>query len=184
MTAAAKPPATSIASITYALDGGSPVTTPGATCSVPFSVDAATHGNDGEHTLTYVSTDDRGTVAPDQTLTFNIDTRKPVTKALYPAATTRGGKATLKYKVYNVVNGLLSGGGTATVTIKIKDRANRVVKTLGPYKGKTIGTSYAVRFTCTLPKGAYRYFVYAKDAAGNTQDLPVGSNTLTVTLAA
>ncbi len=63
------------------------------------------------------------------------------------------------------------------------------VRTLAFWKTKVVVKSYRYfvnlvgphqcYFHCTLPKATYRFFVYAKDRAGNNQVTP-GSNTLIV----
>jgi len=45
------------------------------------------------------------------------------------------------------------------------------------------GSWLTKKWTCTLAKGSYRWYVYAKDLAGNAQVL-VGSKSLTVKQAA
>jgi photosystem II stability/assembly factor-like uncharacterized protein len=178
LTATAKAPATSVASITYTVDGGLPVTVPGASATVPIAVDAATHENDGPHTLVYAATDDRGTVASDQTLKVNIDTRKPTTRAPYAAGAARGHTAALKYRVLDPA----PNGGTATVTIKAKGPTGKLVKTLklGARPVNTLA-SLAAKFEVPLTwrAGTYRFFVYATDKAGNRQS-NVASNKLVV----
>jgi hypothetical protein len=67
------------------------------------------------------------------------------------------------------------------VTIKIKNRAGKVLKTLR-YRGKPVNRLLTARFTVprTWKAGAYRrFFVYARDQAGNAQR-KIGSNRLTV----
>ena len=124
----------------------------------------------------YRSADTDGNVEADKTLTVGIDTRKPTTKAPDASSVVRYRTAKLWYKVVDPP----PNGGTATVTIKIKNSANKVVKTLGPYKGKAVYKLLAATFTCRLAKGSYRFYVSATDAAGNAQVLPAGSNRLTV----
>jgi C1A family cysteine protease len=145
--------------------------------TVPAPTD---HSWDRDNSIWYYAEDNAGNY-PDPVVTHcrvKIDTRKPLTKAPYAATAARGRTATLKYKVVDP----RPGSPTATVTIKIKNRAGRVVKTLGPYKGKAVNTLLTAKFMVPRPwrAGTYRFFVYAKDAAGNAQVLPVGSNKLVV----
>ena len=135
-----------------------------------------TVSGEGSHVLLYRSADNAGNVEATRTLEVGIDTRRPSTKAPYAASVARYRSATLKYKVVDVV----PNGGNATVTIKIRDRSGKTVKTVGPYRGKAVNKLLAATFTCKLAKGAYRFSVYATDAAGNVQTLPPGSNRLTV----
>jgi hypothetical protein len=156
----------------YKVDGAADWTTG---TSVP--IDAPTdHSNDLLHTILYRSTDADGNVEPAKTLTVGIDTRKPTTKAPSAASVVRYRTAKLWYKVLDTG----ANGGKATVTIKIRNRAGKVVKTLGPSKGMAVNKLLYKTFTCRLAKGTYRFSVYATDAAGNAQVLPVGSNRLTV----
>lgn len=64
------------------------------------------------------------------------------------------------------------------MTIKVKTLSGRVVKTIKPGK-KAVNTLLRARFTCSLKKGTYRFYVYATDLAGNTQG-SVGRNKLVV----
>jgi photosystem II stability/assembly factor-like uncharacterized protein len=170
-----QPPGTSVVSLGYALQGVSQ-TVPGSSATVPVPVDAATHLNDDLYTLTYFATDNLAHEEWAHTLTFGIDTRRPTTKAPYAATARRGYSATLKYKVVEVG----ANGGTATVTIKVKNRAGKVVKTLGPAV-KTVNAILSWRFTVprTWRAGTYRFYVYGRDAAGNRQ-ANVASNRLLV----
>ena len=102
------------------------------------------------------------------------DTTPPTTQAF--AATARRGKtAVLKYRV----NDPAPNGGTATVTIKVKNRAGKVVKTLKPVV-KSVNTPLAWKFTVprTWRVGTYRFYVSATDKAGNRA--PVASSKLIV----
>ena len=156
----------------YALDGGAWTTDTSVDLPAPSD-----HSGDLLHTVLYRSVDNAGTgnVEATKTLTVGIDTRKPTTKAPYAASVVRYRTAKLYYKVLDTG----PNGGTATVTVKIKNSANKVVKTLGPYKGKAVSRLLAATFICRLAKGSYRFSVYATDAAGNAQVLPAGSNRFT-----
>ena len=160
-----------VVSTEYSLDGGA--WTPGTSIPLPAPTD---HTGDLLHTILYRSADTDGNVEADKTLTVGIDTRKPTTKAPDASSVVRYRTAKLWYKVVDPP----PNGGTATVTIKIKNSAGKVVKTLGPYKGKAVNRLLSATFTCRLAKGSYRFYVSATDAAGNAQVLPAGSNRLTV----
>lgn len=176
LSARSLPPAAAVATLTYSVDGGAVQTVTGATATVTIAVDAATHANDGPHTCPYGATDDRVIVAPDQTITVNVDTRKPATAAPSSAAARRGAAATLKYRVDDTT----PCAGTAVVTIKIRNGAGTIVKTLR-LGSKCVGTLRSARFTvpATWKACAYRFTVYATDAAGNAQ-AKAASNRLTV----
>jgi hypothetical protein len=64
------------------------------------------------------------------------------------------------------------------VTIKIKTLGGTTKKTI-KLGLRTVGTLQSYRFKCTLAKRTYRFYVYATDAAGNTQSV-LGRNYLYV----
>ena len=171
----ATPGTNAVASLSYTCDGAMQQVS-GTTAEAPIPVDARTHANDGGHVLTFCATDTLGLASSVGTLTVNIDTRKPATKAPYRASATRGRTATLRFGIADAK----PNGGNATVTIKVKNSAGKIVKTLGP-AAKKLSPSLTWRFT--VPRswraGTYRFFVYAKDRAGNAQ-ANVASNRLTV----
>ena len=156
----------------YSLDGGSDWT---EASSLPLPA-PADHSGDKLHTILYRSADADGNLEAAKTLKVGIDTRKPTTKA-YAATAYRGRAATLKYRVVEVG----ANGGTATVSIKVKNRAGTVVKSLKPVVKKVNAT---LPWTFTVPRtwrtGTYHFSVYATDKAGNTQATPVGVNHLYV----
>jgi len=95
---------------------------------------------------------------------IRLDTHGPRTSALAPVAVRRGRVAVLRYRVDDPA----PGSSSAVVSIRIKRRDGSVVKRI--YLGKrAVGTAFRARFTCWLPRGTYRYVVYARDAAGNPQ---------------
>jgi len=150
-----------VASITYALDGGAPQTVTGAgtTVGVP-----AAGAPDGAHTLTYSATDVAGNAGTPQTLTVNLDTVKPTTKALAAVSVVKGKTATLKCEVDDAA----PNGGTAKVTVKILNKTGKVVATVRAGT-KAVGAPFPVKYKATLAKGTYKYAVYATDKAGNKQ---------------
>ena len=82
--------------------------------------------------------------------------------------------ATLRYKVGDAA----PTKGTATVVIKVKNRAGRVVTTIKA-GAKTVNAPLTAKFRCTRAKGTYKYYVYATDASGNYES-KAGSAKLTV----
>jgi outer membrane protein assembly factor BamB len=162
-----------VASITYALDGAAPQTVLVATTKV--TVPASGSAN-GPHRLVFHASDRAipVNVEQDRTLTVNLDTVKPITMALAPAAVRRYARATLRYRV----NDALPNGGKAHVTIKVKTLSNKTVKTVN-LGLRAVNRSLGCTFRCTLARKTYRFFVYATDAAGNKQ-ARVGSNKLSV----
>jgi photosystem II stability/assembly factor-like uncharacterized protein len=166
-----------VASITYSLDGGARQTVAGTSTVVTIAADRTTHADDGVHTLAFTATDSLGLAQFDQTTSFKIDTRRPSTQAPYAATAARGRTATLKYKVVDA----RPGTDAATVTIKVRNIAGKVVRTLGPFKSRLVNERLAATFRVprTWRAGTYRFLIYATDDAGNTQS-KVGSNRLTV----
>jgi photosystem II stability/assembly factor-like uncharacterized protein len=132
--------------------------------------------SEGRHVLLYRSADNALNLEYDHRLVFGIDTHRPTTRAPYAASVRRGGYGEIRYKVLDP----LPNSGVATVTIRIRNGAGTLLKTLGPYAGKAVNKITATGFVCTLPRGTYRFSIYAKDKAGNPQTLPVGSNWLHV----
>ena len=133
---------------------------------------------EGSHILLYRAADVAGNLETTKELNFGIDTGKPVTKALSGASARRGSKATLKYRVLDPV----PNGGTAAVTIKIKNRAGKVIRTLKPGV-QSVNTDAPLvaklRVPRTWAKGTYQFLVYASDTAGNASK-SIGANKLVV----
>ena len=102
------------------------------------------------------------------------DTRAPVAQAPLAGKGRLSGKADLAYRVVDKGR----HGPTADVTIKVKTFAGKTVKVLHLAK-RPVNQLRRLRFACKLPKGRYRYFVYAVDCGGNHQKR-IGRNTLTV----
>jgi hypothetical protein len=144
-----------------------------AQISIPTAMDSPLAP--GPHKLKFWAQDINGNVEAQQTVTFEIveDTVKPTTSA-WAVAALRGRVATLKYRV----NDPEPTKGTAAVSIKIKNRAGKVVKTLSAGT-KSVNAPLTKKFRCGLAKGTYRYYVYATDASGNAQS-KIGSARLTV----
>jgi photosystem II stability/assembly factor-like uncharacterized protein len=104
--------------------------------------------------------------------TTRADVIGPRTFAPTPSTVSRSAGALLRYRVTDAQS------ATATVTIKITDGDGRTVATLSLGRCAT-AAQHVARFVCRLPRGAYRFSVYARDEAGNAQTR-VGSNVLTV----
>jgi len=151
------------------LDGGPWIDATSLTIAAP-----ASHANDGVHTVLYRSADNAGNVEKAKSCTVKIDTRPPRVVANWAAKVNRGHTAGLQYDVSDP----RPGSPTATVTIRIRNAANRLAKTLVA-KSVAVDERLAARFLCKLAKGRYRFSIYATDAAGNPQK-KVGSNSLTV----
>jgi photosystem II stability/assembly factor-like uncharacterized protein len=116
---------------------------------------------------------DNGTIMRTTTAGYG-DFFRPSTRA-YAAGVLHGRIATLRYRVTD------SGPscGYATVTLKIKTKAGKTVKTLRPGVKPMGATKLKATFRCRLKTGTYRIWVYATDAAGHPQKT-ITKATLTV----
>lgn len=146
----------------YSTDGGAAWTS-GASCVVVA---------EGDTVLRYRSVDRAGNVETAKTVTVKIDTVRPQPVAVANATVKRGRRAALRFSVSD------SSCPSCTVKIVIRDRGGRIVRTS---RTATVETATPMRytFTCRLAKGAYSWYVYATDLAGNTQSKPA-ARSLTV----
>ena len=127
---------------------------------------------DGLKTVAARYRDADGAIAT-TTATIMLDTSPPETRA--KKAAVRGGSlAALPFSVADA----RPGSATAAVTVVVKDKTGATVLRLA-CGDRTVNVPQTASFTCLLPKGVYRYFVYATDAAGNRQS-HVGSASLKV----
>ena len=97
--------------------------------------------------------------------TVYIDITKPETTALSSVTVKKGKTAKLKYKIGEPAD--LSP--TANVVIKIKRGNGTTAKTV-KIDGAPMNVEQTYSFRCNLAKGSYKWYVYATDLAGNTQD--------------
>ena len=160
-----------VASITYSVDGGAPVTVDGAEADLVLSVgpgataaDGGIPVSDGPHVVTYYATDVAGNAETAQAQTVNVDTRKPSTKSPRDEKVRRYQTVALSYEVRDEE----PNGGKATVAIVIKNRSGHTVKTLR-LGNKPVNKALRTSFRCTLRSGAYTFTVKATDLAGNAQ---------------
>jgi hypothetical protein len=152
---------TGIDFITYALDDGAPVKVAGATAQVPVS-------GDGTHTIQYAATDLSANTEAARTLTVNIDGTSPSAAVRANAKARKGARATIKYRVTDS-----PGTGTAVTTIKLRNKAGKVVKTLKS-TALPVGAAQSISFTCKLPVGVYKVSATAADRAGNVSAASAG----------
>lgn len=96
--------------------------------------------------------------------TIFIDTVRPTAQALRDVRVRRGRQVTLPCSVTDPE----PCGPTATVTVKVTTTGGRTLKQFVRHR-QPVDSSFSTRFTCRLPKGSYRYVVYARDTAGNLQ---------------
>ena len=140
----------------YKVDSGAWTTGITVTIAAPVS-----HANDGIHTVDYRSCDAAGNWEKAKNVTVKIDTTGPTTSAR--AASGRKAHAiVLHYEVSDA----LSPTATA-VRLVLCNSGGKAVKSWS-WASRTIATWYIVRWT-PKAKGSYRYYVYGKDLAGNTQ---------------
>ncbi len=98
--------------------------------------------------------------------TIHIDTTKPATNALNAVSVKKGKTATLKFRITEPTN--LSP--TADVVIEIKSaRGTSPVATI-TVDNATMNAKQTASVKASFKKGAYKWYVYATDLAGNAQD--------------
>lgn len=152
-----EPGGSGVASVTYAVDGGSPVPVAGAAASVPLETS-------GAHTVSFFATDAAGNTEAVRSVSVNIDMAKPQPQAPRAAKVRQKRTAVLRYRVVDEA----PNGGTADVVIVVRDKRGRTVKRL-VLPDRAVNAPLTARFACTLSLGTYRFRVSATDAAGNPQ---------------
>jgi photosystem II stability/assembly factor-like uncharacterized protein len=103
-----------------------------------------------------------------------FDSSRPRAYALASAKVRSGGTVKLRWRVDDD----WPCGGRAVAYIKIRNRRGRVVAER-PGRWLPVGMPNYTGYVCKLPRGIYRYTVYAEDMAGNRQSA-TGSARLTV----
>lgn len=159
------------ASVYYYLDILSNSTWIGWSAASPYypsSWDTRAASN-GKHNILTYAYDGAGNSANAST-SLNVDNYKPRTKAPYSRKVKKSRYVRLYYKVRDPYT-----GGYAYVVIRIK-KGTRTVKTikLGWRKiqsGSTVLLKY-YKFLANLARGKYKFYIYAKDRAGNTDPTP------------
>lgn len=154
-----------VAKTEYRIDGGSLK----AGSSVYFPASVVTHAGDGDHQLTYWSTDRAGNVETQKTCRVRIDTRPPVGASPYTYSARRNAYVSLRYRVTDVVPQVYGGAPaprSAVVTLRIRNAAGATLMTV-PVGTRTIGTWYTYRWRATVRPATYTYSVRGTDPAGN-----------------
>jgi photosystem II stability/assembly factor-like uncharacterized protein len=131
------------------------------------SIDApADHGNDGEHTILYRSSDTAGNQEQTESLVVGIDTLGPACSVPRKAVVDSGKTGTL----YFMAEDATSDVARATVSIigYHGKMLRRFVELPGMWDFGYV-PYYYLRFHCTLKPGTYHVMVQATDAAGNAQ---------------
>ena len=97
--------------------------------------------------------------------TVKIDTTPPTTDALKAVSVKKGRSVKMQFRITEPA-GL---SPTAQVVLKVvAARSGRTVKTLA-INAAPMNATQSTSFKVTFKKGAYRWYVYATDLAGNTQ---------------
>jgi len=93
---------------------------------------------------------------------FKVDVTGPITRPARNVIVKHGRKVKLSYTVYDEFT-------PTCVNVRIRIRkGSRIVKTFRVTQIAT-GQVRSITFQVKLPKGLYRYYVYANDTAGNAQ---------------
>jgi hypothetical protein len=110
------------------------------------------------------------------TRAVRVDTRKPTPIANWAASALPNHIASLRYMIADP----RPGSPTANVTIKVRNHAGTLMKTL-TYKDRQVGTANTAKFAVpyTWKAGTYMFYVFATDQAGNRQ-AKIASNRLIV----
>ena len=157
LTAADDMGGSGVASIYYTVDGGAPVLVTGTGADVPLT-------SSGLHTVSFHARDAAGNAEQVKSVTVGIDLSKPRPVAPRTAKVRRGRTATLRYQVRDEA----PSGGTATVTVAIRNNRGKVVKRLS-LGSRPVNTALKAGFRCSLKPGTYKFLVRATDAAGNVE---------------
>lgn len=120
--------------------------------------------NNGKHIITYLIMD-KASNSSTITKTFYVDNYKPKTYAPYKATVKKGAYTKLYWKVLDKYT-----ANKAYVTLKIR-KGSKWVKIIKLNGGRltTINKTLYCRYKALLSKGTYKFYVYAKDRAGNNQ---------------
>jgi hypothetical protein len=127
-------------------------------------------GRNGRHILSYYSKDAAGNAEKAHSVTIEVDTAGPQTRALYQATVKAGKVAKFRFRISDK-----TPQAQATIVITKKGHVRRML-VIGT---RATGTILTVRWKCTLPSGRYRWKVDAVDEAGNPQ-VSARSNNLIV----
>jgi len=125
----------------------------------------------GSHYLEVVAYDEAGNTSV-AAATVHVDRVKPRLSAPYSLSGRRYTSVTLRFTVKD------AWSPTARITFKVR-RSNGAVAQSTSLGKRATGSLQSVKVKLTAPRGTYRYYLYAKDLAGNTQ-YRVASNQITV----
>jgi Bacterial Ig-like domain len=151
-----------VASITYTIDSGAPVTINAATTAIPVS-------GDGTHTVSYFATDNVGNVSTTQTQRVRIDTSAPAAPALsVPAYVNAANAASVP------VSGTAEANATVSLTVRDAGSAHTVTTAT---TASAAGSWTLNPNLTTLNQGTVSYAATATDAAGNTGPATTATDT-------
>ena len=159
ITLTATDAASSVASITYRVGAGSPVTVTGSSTS--FGVSAQ-----GSTAISYYATDTFGNVETTRSYTVRIDTAAPATPVITNSISTDSG-ASGSDRVTNVAAQTLSGTAEAGSTVTISRGATTYPSVVAAANG-----TWTV--PVTLAEGANSFTAVATDPAGNSSTASAG----------
>jgi hypothetical protein len=142
-----------VASITYTLDAGNPVTVNAATTAIPVS-------GDGNHTVSYSAADNAGNASSTQTRNIRIDTAAPGVASLSVPAYINSTNVTAV-----PVSGTAEPGSTVSLTIRDAGSAHTVT---AETTASGTGSWSITPGLGTLNQGAVSYSATVTDPAGNT----------------
>ena len=146
----------------------------GSGSDATIAADPIGHDTDGVTTLNFCSMDALGRWEAAKTVAVRIDTRRPTTRAPSAASCAAGGTATL------LVQGARHPAVLRQGACHHQDQGlerDLVRKTI--LRSRTVGKLLKLSFPCSLRRGTYRFYVSAKDLAGNSS-LRSATNKLTV----
>ena len=136
----------------------------------------STHVNDGVHVVLYRSVDGAGNVETVNMCVAKIDTRRPTVEATRPCVVRRGHFATLEFRPRDP----RPSRGACRVVIDVRTRSQRLLVSFRPRRWYACGDlgGYRLRCPTSLARGDYRFWVTARDGAGNVSK--AAANRLTV----
>ena len=136
----------------------------------------STHANDGVRVVLYRSVDAAGNVETVRSQAARIDTRPPTVRAPRSCVVRRGARATLSFEPRDA----RPSRGACQVVIRVKTRSGRLVLSYAPRRWYACGELGGYRFRCpaSLARGDYRFWVTARDGAGNRSRAVAGRLTV------
>lgn len=156
------PAGSGVASITYTIDSGTPVTVNAATTAFPVS-------GDGTHTVSYSATDNAGNASTTQTQTVKIDTSAPAVPVLGVPAYVNAANASAV-----PVTGSAEPGATLSLTIRDAGSAHTVTTVT---TASAAGSWSLSPNLTALTEGTITYSATATDPAGNTGPATTATDT-------